>query len=143
MVEYNRKNQTEERYGDDMVRLPDAEFEVMQAIWACGGISVPTLTLSEKLKKERKAQTILTLLARLENKGVVSSEKVGKERIWTAQISEEEYLSFEAKNIVERMYHGSVSGLMSAFYQGETLSEDDASALMAWIDQKTGKEGNR
>jgi BlaI family penicillinase repressor len=143
MVEYNRKNQTKERYGDDMVRLPDAEFEVMQAIWACGGISVPTLTLSEKLKKERKAQTILTLLARLENKGVVSSEKVGKERIWTAQISEEEYLSFEAKNIVERMYHGSVSGLMSAFYQGETLSEDDASALMAWIDQKTGKEGNR
>jgi BlaI family penicillinase repressor len=143
MVEYNRKNQTKERYGDDMVRLPDAEFEVMQAIWACGGISVPTLTLSEKLKKERKAQTILTLLARLENKGVVSSEKVGKERIWTAQISEEEYLSFEAKNIVERMYHGSVSGLMSAFYQGETLSEDDASALMAWIDQKTGKEGKR
>jgi BlaI family penicillinase repressor len=143
MVEYNQKNQTKERYGDDMVRLPDAEFEVMQAIWACGGVSVPTLTLSEKLKKERKAQTILTLLARLENKGVVSSEKVGKERIWTAQISEEEYLSFEAKNIVERMYHGSVSGLMSAFYQGETLSEDDASALMAWIDQKTGKEGNR
>jgi BlaI family penicillinase repressor len=143
MVEYSQKNQTKERYGDDMVRLPDAEFEVMQAIWACGGVSVPTLTLSEKLKKERKAQTILTLLARLENKGVVSSEKVGKERIWTAQISEEEYLSFEAKNIVERMYHGSVSGLMSAFYQGETLSEDDASALMAWIDQKTGKEGNR
>ena len=143
MVEYSQKNQTKERDGDDMVRLPDAEFEVMQAIWACGGVSVPTLTLSEKLKKERKAQTILTLLARLENKGVVSSEKVGKERIWTAQISEEEYLSFEAKNIVERMYHGSVSGLMSAFYQGETLSEDDASALMAWIDQKTGKEGNR
>ncbi len=126
-----------------MVRLPDAEFEVMQAIWACGGRSVPTLTLSEKLKKERKAQTVLTLLARLEGKGVVSSEKVGKERIWTALISEEEYLSFEAKNIVERMYHGSLHGLVSAFYDGDKLSEDDATALMAWIDQKTGKEGKR
>lgn len=126
-----------------MVRLPDAEFEIMQAIWACGGKSVPTLTLSEKLKKERKAQTILTLLARLEGKGIVSSEKVGKERIWTALISEEEYLSFEAKNIVEKMYHGSLRGLVNAFYDGETLSEDDASALMAWIDRKTGKEGKR
>ncbi len=126
-----------------MVRLPDAEFEIMQAIWACGGKSVPTLTLSEKLKKERKAQTVLTLLARLEGKGVVSSEKVGKERIWTALISEEEYLSFEAKNIVKKMYHGSLHGLVNAFYDGEKLSEDDASALMAWIDQKTGKEGNR
>ena len=126
-----------------MVRLPDAEFEVMQAVWACGSVSVPTLVLSEKLNRDWKAQTILTLLARLETKGFVSSKKVGKERIWTANISEDEYLSFEAKNIVERMYHGSVSGLMSAFYQGETLSEDDASALMAWIDQKTGKEGNR
>lgn len=120
-----------------MIRLPDAEFEVMQAIWACGGTSVPTLALSEKLKKERKAQTTLTLLARLENKGIVSSEKVGKERIWTALISEEDYLSFEAKNIVDRMYHGSVSGLVSAFYQGETLSKEDASALLDWINSKT------
>ncbi len=126
-----------------MVRLPDAEFEVMQAVWACGGVSVPTLVLSEKLNKEWKAQTILTLLARLEGKGIVSSQKVGKERIWTAHITEEEYLSFEAKNIVERMYHGSLHGLVSAFYEGETLSKEDASALLEWIDQKTGKEGKQ
>ena len=124
-----------------MVRLPDAEFEVMQALWSCGGISVPTLVLSEKLTKERKAQTILTLLARLENKGMISSEKVGKERIWTAHITEDEYLSFEAKNIVEKMYHGSLHGLVNAFYDGKKLSEEDASALLTWIDQKTGKEG--
>ena len=124
-----------------MVRLPDAEFEVMQALWSCGGVSVPTLILSEKLTKERKAQTILTLLARLENKGMISSEKVGKERIWTARITEDEYLSFEAKNIVEKMYHGSLHGLVNAFYDGKKLSEEDASALLAWIDQKTGKEG--
>ena len=124
-----------------MVRLPDAEFEVMQALWSCGGISVPTLVLSEKLTKERKAQTILTLLARLENKEMISSEKVGKERIWTAHITEDEYLSFEAKNIVDKMYHGSLHGLVNAFYDGEKLSEEDASALLTWIDQKTGKEG--
>lgn len=124
-----------------MVRLPDAEFEVMQALWSCGGISVPTLVLSEKLTKERKAQTILTLLARLENKGMISSEKVGKERIWTAHITEDEYLSFEAKNIVDKMYHGSLHGLVNAFYDGKKLSEEDASALLTWIDQKTGKEG--
>ena len=126
-----------------MVRLPDAEFEVMQAVWACGGISVPTLVLSEKLSRGWKAQTILTLLSRLESKGVVKSEKVGKERIWTAQITEDEYLSFEAKNIVERMYHGSFSGHVNAFYEGETLSEEDASALLKWIDQKTSKEGKK
>ena len=123
-----------------MVRLPDSEFEVMQAVWACGSVSVPTLVLSEKLNRDWKAQTILTLLARLETKGFVSSKKVGKERIWTANISEDEYLSFEAKNIVERMYHGSVSGLINAFYEGETLSKEDASALIAWIDGKTAKE---
>ena len=124
-----------------MVRLPDAEFEVMQALWSCGGISVPTLVLSEKLTKERKAQTILTLLARLENKEMISSEKVGKERIWTAHITEDEYLSFEAKNIVDKMYHGSLHGLVNAFYDGKKLSEEDASALLTWLDQKTGKEG--
>ena len=100
---------------------------------------MPTLLLSEKLTKERKAQTILTLLSRLENKGMISSEKVGKERIWTALVSEEEYLSFEAKNIVDRMYKGSVSELMSAFYEGETLTQEDATALIALINSKTAK----
>ena len=47
-----------------MVRLPDAEFEIMQAIWACGGKSVPTLTLSEKLKKERKLKADLEFCLR-------------------------------------------------------------------------------
>ena len=38
---------------------------------------------------------------------------------------------------MEKMYHGSVSGLMSAFYQGETLSREDASALIEFINSKT------
>ena len=82
-----------------------------------------------------------TCSSTLENKEMISSEKVGKERIWTAHITEDEYLSFEAKNIVDKMYHGSLHGLVNAFYDGKKLSEEDASALLTWIDQKTGKEG--
>ena len=125
----------------ELTRLPDAEFEVMRAVWKCGGVTVPTAELSAHMKGERKAQTVLTMLTRLAEKGFLLSEKNGKERLWTAAVSEDEYRTFEAKTFVEKVYDGSFSVLLNAFYAGKELSENDARELLEWIDRKTGKDG--
>lgn len=121
-------------------RLPDAEFEVMHALWECGGNAVPTGELSKRIEKERKAQTILTMLTRLADKGFIESVKIGKERVWTAIVTETEYRNFEAKNIVDKVYGGSFSELISAFYQGKGLSDEEAKELLLWIEKKTEKK---
>ena len=54
--------------------LPEAQLEVMEVIWDRGG-SVMFADLSSELEargKEWKANTILTLLARLAERGMVS-----------------------------------------------------------------------
>jgi len=124
----------------ELLKLPDAEFEVMRAVWKCGGVSVPTSALFAYIKKEKKAQTVLTMLTRLSEKGFLSSEKCGKERLWTATVEEDEYRTFEAKALVEKVYDGSFSVLLNAFYADKKLSAKDAQELLDWIDQKTKKE---
>ena len=124
---------------EELTKLPDAEFEVMHAVWKCGGISVPTSELSAHIKKGKKAQTVLTMLTRLSEKGFLVSEKNGKERFWTATVTEDAYRAFEAKTLVERVYDGSFSVLLNAFYAGKELSSEDAQELLDWIDRKTKK----
>ena len=51
-----------------MERLPDAELEVMQALWALDRYPAHTSDLSARLSKDWKAPTLLKLLSRLEER---------------------------------------------------------------------------
>ena len=47
-------------------RLPDAELEVMKALWSLGDYPAHTGDIAQKLDKSWKAPTLLKLLSRLE-----------------------------------------------------------------------------
>ncbi|MBQ9746348.1 MAG: BlaI/MecI/CopY family transcriptional regulator [Clostridia bacterium] len=125
----------------ELVSLPDAEFEVMDALWKCEAEFAPTTEILAKMKTEKKAQTVLTMLTRLCDKGFLSSQKNGKERLWKAEVSRGEYSSYEAKKFVDKIYGGSFSKLVSAFYDGKEISEEDAKQLLALIDGNAEKKG--
>ncbi len=66
-----------------MKKLPDAEFQVMKAIW---GMAPPVTSASvmEALPPEQagwKSQTVVTLLSRLQKKGFLRSKKPGRNGI--------------------------------------------------------------
>ena len=65
-------------------KLPEAEFEVMNAIWN-GTPPVNTAYLMEAVGKDKgwKAPTLISFLVRLQDRGYISSEKKGKERYYT------------------------------------------------------------
>ncbi len=120
-------------------KLPDAEFEIMKAIWHTDEpVTSPVLT--EKLRfllpdKEWKAQTVLTMLVRLENKGFLRSEKVSKERNYYTVISEDDYLKIEQENFKKRFSNRSFSALVKALYDGKNVSEDEIEELKDWINK--------
>ena len=125
----------------ELVSLPDAEFEVMDAVWGCEKEFAPTTEILARMKTEKKAQTVLTMLTRLADKGFLSTEKNGKERLWKAEVTRAEYSSYEAKKLVDKIYGGSFSRLVSAFYEGGSLSEEEAKELMELIDRKNERKG--
>lgn len=79
-------------------RLPDSELEIMMIIWESNE-PVTSAYVSKKLKdkKEWKITSVLTFLARLVEKGFVASTREGKINIYSAVISEQEYLESESK----------------------------------------------
>lgn len=120
-----------------MKKLPDAEFEIMKVIWA----NEPPITsgiVMQQLGKEKewKAQTIITLLLRLVERGFVRTEKHGKERTYYPLISKQDYLEFETGDFMEKVHGNSFTSLVSALYDGQKLKEQDFDELLQWLKEK-------
>lgn len=121
-----------------MRKLPDAELELMMIIWDVEG-EITRSEIEERLDKTRNIlpSTILTLLSRLEDRGFVEIQKRGKINYYTPLVKKETYIKEEGKNILKKMFGGSLSRFAAALYMGEELSEQDITELQQFIDSKT------
>lgn len=122
-----------------MKRLPDSELELMMIIWDAKA-PITRTEIEEGLPSERRisSTTVLSFLTRLQEKGFVQVQKMGRNNIYEALISREEYLKAESKSIWKRLYQGSVKNFMTALSAGEGLTDRDLEELQKFLDQKKG-----
>ncbi len=118
-------------------KLPDAEFEVMQAVWE-GQPPVNTAYLMERVGRARgwKAPTLISFLDRLEKRGFLVSEKQGKEKYYTPVAEADQYLRAVTERFVEQYHGGSFVRMMDALYMDKKLSEEDIDELLQWLKTK-------
>lgn len=121
-----------------MKKLPDAELELMLIIWEAEE-PISRIEIEEKMDKSREVvpSTILSLLSRLEERGFVEREKRGKINYYSALVQKEPYLKETGKNILQKMFGGSLANFAAALYMGEELSQADVEELQKIIDGKT------
>ena len=110
-------------------RLPDAELEVIKALWALEDYPAHTGDIAQKLDKGWKAPTLLKLLSRLEERGFVAGAKEGRANAYTPLVQEADYLSSESRSFLERLHGGSLSSLVVSLYPDTKLTEEDVAAL--------------
>lgn len=108
-------------------RLPDAELEVMQAIWSCTP-PVSRLDIEDLLYKTHPMAmtTLLTLLTRLSEKGFISIEKIGRRSYYTPCVSKDDYLANQSKNFFEKLCGSNISTFASALCSSGLSHEEIA-----------------
>lgn len=118
-------------------RLPDAEFEVMLAIWNAVP-PVNTAYLMEAVGKGRswKAPTLISFLVRLEDRGYITSFKKGKERYYEPSSDKSEYIRTASEQFVKQYHGGSFVSMMDSLYKDKKLSEEDIDELLEWLKSK-------
>ena len=119
-------------------KLPDAEFEVMLAIWNASEPPVNTAYLMDAVGKTRswKAPTLISFLVRLEERGFISSTKKGKERYYEAVADKSNYIRIASEQFVNQYHGGSFVNMMDSLYSEKKLSEDDIDELLQWLKSK-------
>ena len=111
------------------VRLPDAELEVMKALWSLERYPAHTGEIAARLDKSWKAPTLLKLLSRLEDRGFVAGTKEGRVNGYTPLVEERDYLARESRSFLERVHGGSLSSLVASLYPEVSLTQEDLAAL--------------
>ena len=122
---------------DAIRRLPDAELEVMQAVWACQ----PPVARADVEKilfqtHPMAMTTLLTLLTRLGDKGFLTIEKVGRRSYYTPCVSQEDYLASQSKSFVEKLCGGSISAFATALCSSG-LTKEELSQLRDMLEEGT------
>lgn len=127
---------------DTPKRLPDAELEVMKALWQAGE-PLTRPELEARLAQHRWASTtLLALLARLEAKGYVAREKQGRGYLYRAALSRRDYLPVESRSALARLFEGSAKNLVAAMAESDALTDRDIAELEEYLAElKAGRGG--
>ena len=108
-------------------QVSDSELELMKIIWASGGKALYAQISDGLINNGYKWQknTIITLLSRLVDKGLLKTNKIGRRNEYFAVVSEQDYQATQTQNFLEKLYEGDAKGLVSTLIQRDMLSEQD------------------
>lgn len=106
-------------------RLPDAELEVMQALWRCEP-PASRADVAAALPQEHPmaVTTLLTVLTRLGEKGFLRTGKDGRRSLYTPLISQADYLAAQSRTFVQKVCGGSLPAFAAALCDSGLTKEE-------------------
>lgn len=125
-----------------MCKLNESEWPVLDLLWEKGPLSAKEIIAVLGPGQDWHPSTVKTLLGRLVAKGAISQEQGNKVYVYQAKISREDCIEVESKSLVDRLFKGSASSMVSALIQNQDLNKHDLEELRSLID-RLAKEGGR
>ena len=80
-------------------------------------------------------RTTITTLRRMEEKGLVHCETVGKAKSYSPAVEREAAVAEETHSFMDRVYRGSVGLMMNAMAERQELTEEDIAQLRAILEK--------
>jgi predicted transcriptional regulator len=114
--------------------LFDSEWRLMELVWERSPVPARDLSLSAAERLRWNKNTTYTVLKKLVAKGAVRREEPGF--LCSPLIGREEAQHVEARNLIDRLYDGSVRTFFSAFLDRENLTETEVEELRRILDEK-------
>ena len=120
--------------------LTEAEWTLMEQLWAAPGLTGRALAEALRAETGWSRSTTLTLLRRLTEKGAVRAAEQDGLHVYFPEVTREEAAARQTRDLLGRVYHGSLSLLLSAMTQEETLSQAEIDELYAVLDEMEAKK---
>lgn len=123
---------------ESIIDLTEAEWTVMECLWAASPLTGRELT--ERLGKQVgwSRSTTLTLLRRLEAKGAVGGDGEAGVKRFRPLLRREDAALRETEAMLGRLYHGSLSLLVSAMTRKQSLPQAEIDRLYALLKDMEG-----
>lgn len=118
-------------------RISETEWEIMRVVW--GKNPITAAEIIEELSKADASWhpvTAKTLINRLVKKGALGFDQEGRAYLYRPLVSERECISAVSASFLERVFGGSLSGLVAHFVEQRKLSPKQLRDLRKVMDDK-------
>ncbi len=122
------------------IKLTGSEWSVLDCLWEKSPQTVMQLVAQLGEKVGWAKSTTITTLRRMEEKGLVRCEVIGKGKSYTPAVEREQAVIFETRSFLERVYRGSVGLMMSAMARRQELSPEEITELREILAQAERRE---
>lgn len=113
----------------DQIKLTGSEWSVLESLWQTNPQTVMQLVADMRQRVGWAKSTTITTLRRMEEKGLVHCEIIGKGKSYTPAVEQEQAEISETRSFLNRVYRGSVGLMMSAMAQRQDLSKAEIAEL--------------
>ena len=124
-------------------RLGKVQLEIMQVLWDRGEATAREITDALCHSAPIAHSTVQTLLRKLEAKGAVTHESRERIFVFKPLSRQSEVSESAARDLLTRVFGGSVYGLVSHLLRHEEISEDELRRLRALIDTQPETEADQ
>lgn len=115
---------------EDRISLTQAEWSVMECLWEAGPLTGREVVQRMEQRCGWSRSTTLTLLGRLEHKGVLQSVPAEKgPKVFSPLLRREDAALEETKEFLSRVYQGSLSLMVSALTKKQALPREELDEL--------------
>jgi predicted transcriptional regulator len=118
------------------IRLGRLELQIMSVVWGKGTATVHDV--KEALSRGRKPaySTILTMMRKLEAKGYLEHDVADRTYVYRATISRQRARHSMLGDLLERLFEGSPSQLVSSLVEQNQLTEQELSEIKKLIAER-------
>jgi BlaI family penicillinase repressor len=122
------------------IKIGNLQLKIMRVLWEHGEATARQITEAVSKQEPVAHSTIQTLLRKLEVKKAVGYEERERTFVFRPLVSESEITQSATKDLISRVFHGSLSGLVAHVLENEDISDEEMAKLRQLIDQKSKGE---
>ena len=122
------------------IHIAETEWRVMEVLWANDMLTIGEIK-DALADSDWSDSTIKTLVRRLCKKGALGIDDTHAQFLYYPLVNENECKLKETKNLINRIYNGSVKMLMANLASESKLTDEETKKLMDIIDKMEGGGG--
>ena len=115
--------------------LSDGEWRRMKVLWSSGSMTIAQLTGALKEVTGWSRHTVISMLSRLETKGVVRYQSNGRAKVYSPVLRQEDAVQREASRFLNKVFDGRIGVMLNAMMDSRPLTREDLEELSAILEK--------
>ena len=124
---------------DKVVMLQPSEWIIMEKLWEQNPKTIMQLYHELKVEPGWSKSTVNTMLGRMVKKGIIYFEEGEKAKQYYPSVNRDEAATNETESLLDRVYKGSVSLMLSTLIRNNNLTEADIQELYQILGEAADK----